>query len=265
MKIDQDKLAEIIQTYSELDPLDAFYRSHDIPSQILNPLPCDAEDVIVRSMRTASRVLDVGCGNGHTLIKNAVQFEEGVGIDESAYIIERAKRAADEASIRNVQFLKQKVMDLSFEDNSFDFVFCERGPLGHDDETLAMATRVLMPGGRIFIETLGSHYMKESELWDEVSDQDSLLTTLDIERARFWRFNIEPALLTSHVSRIQFESVYDWWAFHCAIERYLENPRPEPDEAFIQNFVNDASDSSGMLSLTKHLIWMGGVLKHESQ
>ena len=262
MKLDQNRLNEIVQTYSKLDPLKAYYQSYEIPSQTLNPLPCHAEEVIAEAMTANSHVLDVGCGDGYTLLNLADRFLEGVGIDESAYIIDVASRAAEDASVNNVKFLKEKVINLSFDDDSFDFVFSERGPLGHDDDTLVEASRVLKPGGRIFIETMGYHFMKEYEPPNEQPTPDTLLKALDTERERFQRLSIEPTLLVNQVKVLQFRSVYDWFAYHCAVERYMENPLPEPsDEAFIQAFVENASDEAGILNLTDHLIWMGGVLK----
>ncbi|MEM7125582.1 MAG: class I SAM-dependent methyltransferase [Chloroflexota bacterium] len=212
-------------------------------------------------MTTDSRVLDVGCGDGHTLINLSNLYQEGIGIDESAYIIEKASHAAAEAAINNVQFLRESAINLPFDNHSFDFIFSERGPLGLGDETLAEATRVLKPGGRIFIETMGSYFMQEYKSPDEPPSQDTLLTTLDVERERFRRFGIEPTILMSQTSTLQFESLYDWFANHCAIERYFENSLTEQsDETFIQSFVENASDEAGRLNLTEHLIWMGGVL-----
>ena len=262
MNIDMAKIAKIVQKYAALDPLDAYYRSYQISSQLLNPFPCSAEATIAGVMTANARVLDIGCGDGHTLIQNTYRFQEGIGIDESAYIIAKANYSAIEASTNNVRFLKAKVMELPFDDGSFDFVFSERGPLGHDDATLAAAIRVLKPGGRIFIETMGSFFMRENDSPDKSHGQETLLTTLDTERDRFQRSHIEPMLLMSHVSILHFGSLYDWFEYHCAIERYMENPLPSTSEDnLVKNIVQNAADETGALNLTQHHIWMGGVLK----
>lgn len=261
MQIDMARIAKIVQKYASLDPLDAYYRSYQIPSQLLDPFPCSAAATIAAAMTANARVLDIGCGDGHTLINNAHRFQEGIGIDESAYIIAKARHSATAASASNVRFLQEKVMDLSFENDSFDFVFSERGPLGHDDDTLAAATRVLKPGGRIFIETMGSFFMEEYNRPDESSAQETLLTTLDIERTRLQRLQIEPSILMSHISTLQFGSLYEWFEYHCAIERYLENPLPSAsDGTWIERVVKQASDAAGNLNFTQHHIWMGGLL-----
>jgi SAM-dependent methyltransferase len=136
MQIDMQRVTSIASRYAALDPLEAYYlgKLHIRPDP-RNVLP-EAQDVLAKALHGAGRVLDVGCGDGHTLITNATSFQDGFGVDESDYIVGRATASARTARVTNVKFQFAKAIALPFPDNHFDLVFSERGPVGHADSTL---------------------------------------------------------------------------------------------------------------------------------
>ncbi len=95
-------------------------------------------------------ILDIGCGNGALLNALSDQIGSGVGVDESASILEQArKRNADKA---NVRFEKISGPVLPFPDHSFDVVislmsfrYLDWDPLLHEIK------RVTRPGGKFLI------------------------------------------------------------------------------------------------------------------
>jgi ubiquinone/menaquinone biosynthesis C-methylase UbiE len=72
-----------------------------------------------------------------------------VGIDLGGKAIERAKKIAHDAGIENVEFRTGSVLELPFEDDTFDFVYCN-GVLHHTDnmeQGIAELYRVMKPYG----------------------------------------------------------------------------------------------------------------------
>lgn len=95
-------------------------------------------------------VLDIGCGNGALLNALSDRIKSGVGVDESASILERAR--ARNSEISNLKFKIIKGPVLPFPDDSFDVVislmsfrYLDWDPLLHEIK------RVTRPGGKFLI------------------------------------------------------------------------------------------------------------------
>jgi len=108
------------------------------------------------------KVLDIGCGNGALLNALSDRIESGTGVDESARILDRArKRNADK---RNLEFVKIDGPALPFGDASFDVVislmsfrYLDWDPLLHEIK------RVTRPGGRFLIVDMVTVPVRTSE------------------------------------------------------------------------------------------------------
>src|SRR6185295_17365421 len=66
------------------------------------------------------RLLDIGCGNGALLQELAPRLAYGAGVDESAGILERARKR--NAGRPNLEFFRVDSPRLPFPDASFDVV-----------------------------------------------------------------------------------------------------------------------------------------------
>ena len=112
-------------------------------------------------------VLDDGCGGGrYSMALRKLGAGRVVGVDISEDAIDLARRKSPFVE-EDVEFQTGSVLDLPFEDESFDFVF-SNGVLHHTDSTekgLQEIFRVLKPGGRVWLYLYGG---KESLFWDIV-------------------------------------------------------------------------------------------------
>lgn len=101
------------------------------------------------------RILDVGCGNGNTILQIAKEVGpngKAVGIDFSPEGINQAKRKALELGLKRVtEFRVADAEKLPFNDNYFDAVIseCVVCLTPNKQKALSEKTRVLKPGGKI--------------------------------------------------------------------------------------------------------------------
>jgi arsenite methyltransferase len=107
-------------------------------------------------LRQGERVLDLGSGAGtDSLIAVQMVGPEGsvTGIDMTAEMLEKARAAAVELGVDNVDFVEGEVERLPFADGSFDVVI-SNGVIDlvpDKDAVFSEIHRMLQPGGRIQI------------------------------------------------------------------------------------------------------------------
>ena len=100
----------------------------------------------INSLPTSSKVLDAGCGNGKNMFRQDLEF---IGIDPCPEFVQIASQYG-QTSIGNI-------LDLQFDDNSFDAVICV-AVLHHLStkerriQALKELARVLKPNGQLFIQ-----------------------------------------------------------------------------------------------------------------
>ncbi|HEX5582281.1 MAG TPA: methyltransferase domain-containing protein [Gaiella sp.] len=102
------------------------------------------------------RVLDLGSGAGtDSLIAAQMVGERGrvTGIDMTAEMVAKARAAAAEAGLANVEFVAGEAESLPFADESFDIVISNGviDLIPDKDAVYAELQRVLVPGGRLQI------------------------------------------------------------------------------------------------------------------
>jgi arsenite methyltransferase len=117
---------------------------------------------------SASRVLDVACGKGATVIFLAKEFGcEVVGIDYGEQNVETARSVArTERLDSRVQFERSDAESLPFSDESFDAVICECAFCTFPDKPMAAKEffRVLRRGGQVGISDLTRKEVLSKEL-----------------------------------------------------------------------------------------------------
>lgn len=104
-------------------------------------------------LRGDERVLDVGCGPGHTALAFAPHVAGVVGVDLTADMLEQGRRLAAVRRIGNVTFVAGDVEGLPFSDDSFDLVTSRYSAHHYADPRAALreAARALRPGGTLLL------------------------------------------------------------------------------------------------------------------
>lgn len=97
--------------------------------------------------------LDLATGAGHTAFAIARRAGRVIASDITVQMIERARKAADDGNIRNVDFLLCDAHAIPYSDESLDIVTCRAAPHHFKDVPLAVkeAFRVVRSGGRMVI------------------------------------------------------------------------------------------------------------------
>jgi SAM-dependent methyltransferase len=99
------------------------------------------------------RVLDAGCGTGHTALAFAPHVAEVVGVDLTEAMLEQGRRLAAERGLTNVSFREGDVERLPFPDASFDIVTSRYSAHHYPHPAVALSefARVLRPGGSFLL------------------------------------------------------------------------------------------------------------------
>ena len=151
-------LGPILRARGEGDPgfLDPSRRSH---ADAMSALTRDHWDRLVRAYGLTERgvLLDVACGSGDWLPTLAASNSRVVGVDLDTAMLELARERC--GGVENVEIHAMPAESLEFADASFDAVTCFSAlPYLDQDRALAEMTRVLRPGGRFVVGTVGSGY-----------------------------------------------------------------------------------------------------------
>ena len=144
-----------------------FAESVGYPRDLLDRLPSTAVDAfsgvsnvsIFAQISADAIVLDLGCGAGlDSLIAAQRVGPQGrvIGIDFSEAMLLRARRAAEEAGVENVEFHETGAEDLPIADGSID-VALVNGIFNLNPERESMfreLSRVMKPGGAVYAAEL---------------------------------------------------------------------------------------------------------------
>src|SRR5689334_348727 len=99
--------------------------------------------------RADQRVLDAGCGAGHTALAFAPQVAEVIALDLTEAMLAQGRKLARDRGIANITFQRGDVERLPFPDSSFDLVTSRYSAhhYPHPQVALSEFARVLRPGG----------------------------------------------------------------------------------------------------------------------
>jgi len=138
----------------EVAKLDPYKFMAVIGKRVIHPGGrASTEALFARAAITAdSKVLDVGCGVATTTVEIAKRFGAQVtAVDIAPVMLERAQANVTAAGVGNLVTVEHgDILDLNYEDNSFDVVIAEAVTMFVDrSRAAAQLARVTRPGGRV--------------------------------------------------------------------------------------------------------------------
>lgn len=112
--------------------------------------------VQIAHLNGTERLLDAGCGAGHTGIAFAPEAREVIAYDLTMAMLEQVERLAEERGIRNVTTRQGDVEHLPFEAETFDVVVSRYSAhhWQHPQAALHEFQRVLKPGGQFILSDI---------------------------------------------------------------------------------------------------------------
>jgi ubiquinone/menaquinone biosynthesis C-methylase UbiE len=201
------------------------------------------------------RCLDAGCGGGRaSILLLDMGAAEVVGVDLSARNVATCTRIARERGHANAHFRQCNLLDLPFEDASFDVVF-SNGVLHHTqdpDQALWEVARVLRTGGRFWLYLYGAGGMH----WHTTRLIRPFVADIPAERAI-----LHLTLQGQPVRRIA-ECIDDWYVpfLHCYTDADVSHRLGEFGFADARRLMRGETHDSSQRILTGDAAeagWMG--------
>ncbi len=102
---------------------------------------------------STEKVLDLGCGAGHTALFFAPHVADVHALDLSEPMLDQGRRIAAERGLSNLTWHRGEAESLPFPDAQFDLVTSRQSAHHYEDldRALAEVARVLRPGGRFVV------------------------------------------------------------------------------------------------------------------
>lgn len=261
MKVDQNRLESI------LNQEHSYYGSRPAKYHTDSDIAPRATKIIASQFRSEMRVLDIGCGNGGTLLQNAVRFDSALGVENDPKHIELAENALRNSDAQNIEFRRLDFLaeSDSLEPESFDFVYSERAPIGYDTYGVKAALRVLKPGGLIFCELIGElHHQEVKEIFGNSSRLSQTITVQDQMRVSMERSGVGIRFAADVIEKRIYPDIYEWLQFQCSIWAWAGGSLPGHDDPRFILFAERNTTSSDEIVTTHHTTWVGGVKLSEN-
>jgi len=122
-------------------------------------------------------IIDVACGTGEMLEKIVKQNPEGnnIGIDLSPDMLNKARARLTELKKGNFELQEGNVLNLGFNDNSFDLLInnymVDLMPIETFDKIASEFYRILRPGGKLVMSTFSFGTKRIHRFWYWVARQ----------------------------------------------------------------------------------------------
>lgn len=205
-------------------------------------------------------MLDIGCGDGSTLLDLAPRIGSGVGVDQDPEHVVLAASSLRASTITNVSFEQLGFAQLPARgwDGRFDLAFSERGPVGYSVGRVTTALTIVKQGGLLVAEVIGDlHHQEVREVFGRRRRQP--VSVLDAVSVSFECSGVDIRYAANLISRRSYPDVYEWLKFQCSIWAWSGAPLPEPDDPRLELFVRRSTEADGRIATTHHVVVVGGA------
>lgn len=126
------------------------------------------------NLNSSMKAVDLATGTGFTAVALADRVSEVVAYDATPEMLNEARKLSEEMKLDNLQFITGDVMEMPFEDNSFEIATCRRAAHHFTDmnKFLSEVYRILKPGGKLGV----------SDMIRPEKDSENIFNTLEIVR-----------------------------------------------------------------------------------
>jgi ubiquinone/menaquinone biosynthesis C-methylase UbiE len=138
---------------------------------VLDPALDDLQRLMPKPLPAGAKIIDVGCGFGHSFSELAKRFQPAsiVGLDADRTVNTRAQAQADlcqQTHGVSVDIQQADATDTGFESNTFDLVLCHQTFHHFVEQEAAMAEffRILKPGGMLFFAESTKRYIETLQI-----------------------------------------------------------------------------------------------------
>ena len=179
----------------------------NLPADIANFTAGNGDPVSPANLQPGETVLDLGSGGGLDCFLAARQVGETghvIGVDMTPEMLERARRAAHQLSLPNVEFRQGYLEELPVEDNSVDVVIsnCVINLSPDKPQVFREIYRVLKPGGRISVSDTVTNRPVSEEQRKDIQDWCGCISgalpyeeyVTDLRAAGFEDIHLQPNL-----------------------------------------------------------------------
>lgn len=129
-------------------------------------------EVLVKSLglEPGMKAIDLAAGTGFTAAALAREVSKVVAYDGTVEMLEQAGKLAQEENLDNIELVVGDVMDLPFENSTFDVATCRRAAHHFTDmkKFLSEVFRILKPGGKLGVSDMLRPENDEADIFNEL-------------------------------------------------------------------------------------------------